>query len=43
MYMYEEKLSGMNISTKSVVDDLSTHEWIPQAPKEILFWFSKWP
>lgn len=41
MDAYRTKLAGRGVPTRRVVDTLSLHEWIPQAPGEIRAWFSR--
>lgn len=39
MDAYRNKAAAQGIPTKRVVDLLSLHEWIPQAPAEVRAWF----
>ncbi len=43
MEPYEEKLRNMGSQTRKVINDACGHEWIPEAPEEVLSWFSQTP
>lgn len=43
MDLYRNKVAAQGVPTKRVVDLLSFHEWIPQAPGEVLAWFNRYP
>jgi dienelactone hydrolase len=43
MEPYEEKLRLMGIETRKVINDACGHEWIPEAPEEVLGWFNQSP
>lgn len=43
MDLYRNKAASQGIPTRRVVDTLSFHEWIPQAPGEVLAWFNRYP
>lgn len=43
MDAYRNKLGSQGIETRRVVDPLSHHEWIPQAPDAIRAWFQRFP
>ena len=43
MEHYEEKLRLMGIGTRKVINDACGHEWIPEAPLEVLSWFEQRP
>ena len=43
MEPYEEKLRLMGIATRKVINDACGHEWIPEAPEEVLDWFNQSP
>jgi hypothetical protein len=40
MYTYRDKLTAMAIPTRTVVDPLFMHGWIPAAPDEVFGWFN---
>ncbi len=39
MYPYRDKLNGMGVPTRTVVNPFFLHGWIPEAPGEVLAWF----
>ena len=43
MEPYEEKLRLMGIDTRKVINETCGHEWIPEAPLEVLSWFERSP
>ena len=43
MEPYEEKLRNMGIQTRKVINSACGHEWIPEAPEEVLSWFELSP
>lgn len=39
MYLYRDALDAAGRPTRTVVDPLALHKWIPQAPSEVVSWF----